>query len=72
MTPTPAPAATRQPAVSSTPSAPAAASKGPSAKAEYDYEAGEDNELSFPEGATITNIVSFIDLGSSHRDTNIV
>lgn len=41
------------------PSAPAApASHGPTAKALYDYEAGEDNEISFPEDAIITNIVS--------------
>jgi hypothetical protein len=30
----------------------------PTATAEYDYEAAEENELSFPDGATITNIVS--------------
>lgn len=44
-----------------TPAAPAAApavSKGPTAIAEFDYEAAEDNELSFPEGATITGLVS--------------
>ena len=31
---------------------------GAKATALYDYEAGEDNELSFPENAVITNIVS--------------
>lgn len=34
------------------------ASKAPTATAQYDYEAAEENELSFPEGATITNVVS--------------
>lgn len=36
-----------------------AAHKGQTATAQYDYEAAEDNELSFPEGATIENVVSF-------------
>lgn len=31
---------------------------GQTATAEYDYEAAEENELSFPEGAKITNVVS--------------
>ena len=31
---------------------------GATATAQYDYEAAEENELSFPDGATITNIVS--------------
>lgn len=35
-----------------------AASSGPTATALYDYEAAEDNELSFPEGGTVTNLVS--------------
>ncbi|RMZ88795.1 hypothetical protein DV736_g3973, partial [Chaetothyriales sp. CBS 134916] len=46
--------------VLATPSAPAAnvepEAKAVSATALYDYEAGEDNELSFPENAVITNI----------------
>ena len=40
----------------------AAGSSGPTATAIYDYDAAEDNELSFPEGATITGVVS----GPSH------
>jgi hypothetical protein len=32
--------------------------KGQTATAQYDYEAAEDNELSFPDGAKITNVVS--------------
>ncbi len=32
--------------------------EGATATALYDYEAGEDNELSFPEDAVITNIVT--------------
>ena len=44
------------------PVAPAAAPahsspSGPTANALYDYEAAEDNELSFPEGATVTGLV---------------
>lgn len=35
---------------------PPAADEGETAIAEYDYEAQEDNELSFPEGAVITHI----------------
>ena len=31
---------------------------GPTATAQYDYEAAEENELSFPDGAKITNVVS--------------
>lgn len=34
-----------------------AAEGGATATALYDYEAAEDNELSFPEDATITNVV---------------
>ena len=32
--------------------------RGQTATAQYDYEAAEDNELSFPDGAKITNVVS--------------
>lgn len=50
------------------PAAPAAAqSSGPTATALYDYEAGEDNEISFPEDAQIVNIVSrFTVFGTLH------
>jgi drebrin-like protein len=43
----------------SPPSAPALVQYGATATAEYEYEAVEDNELSFPEGAKILNVVSF-------------
>ena len=36
----------------------AAAANGATATALYDYEAGEENELSFPENAVIANVVS--------------
>jgi hypothetical protein len=54
-----------EPAAPPLPSHPSAAepaaapqSSGPTATALYDYEAAEDNELSFPENATITGVVS--------------
>ncbi|KAM0437459.1 hypothetical protein ACHAPT_001821 [Fusarium lateritium] len=50
----PAPAAEPEPEPPAPAAAPAAA--GPTATALYDYEAAEDNELSFPEDATITNL----------------
>ena len=34
------------------------AEKGATATAQYDYEAAEDNELSFPDGAKVTGVVS--------------
>jgi len=37
----------------------AAIAKGPSAVAQYDYDAAEGNEISFPDGAIIEDIVSF-------------
>jgi hypothetical protein len=59
----PAPAPAAVPAAIPPPPTPAAAptaapSKGPSATALYDYEAAEDNEISFPENAKISNVVS--------------
>lgn len=63
--PVPAAPVRQVPVAASTtaPSAPAAAvaasaTQGKTAVALYDYEAGEGNEISFPEGATITKIVS--------------
>ncbi|KAF1992160.1 hypothetical protein K402DRAFT_443544 [Aulographum hederae CBS 113979] len=52
--PAAAPAAAPAPAPPA--AAPPAASRGPTATAQYDYEAAEENELSFPDGATITNL----------------
>jgi len=46
-----------QPPPAPRPAAAPAAPAGPTAKAIYDYEAAEDNELSFPEDATITGLV---------------
>ncbi|TLD04759.1 uncharacterized protein PgNI_09885 [Pyricularia grisea] len=57
--PAPAPAPAQAPAAAPAPAAPAAqsqAAKGPTATALYDYEAAEDNELSFPEGAKVMNL----------------
>ncbi len=51
--PPPAPVAAPTPEA-----APSAPSGGPTATAIYDYEAAEDNELSFDEGATITGLVN--------------
>jgi hypothetical protein len=55
--PAPTAAAHQAPAAPPAPPQPAAR-QGKTATAQYDYEAAEDNELSFPDGATITNIVS--------------
>lgn len=50
------PAAAQEPEPVAQPPPSAAASSGPTATALYDYDAAEDNELSFPENATITNL----------------
>lgn len=62
--PPPAPAAAPVPAQAAAPPppAPAAAAGGKTATAQYDYEAAEDNELSFPDGGKITDIVSHLDV----------
>jgi hypothetical protein len=58
--PAPALAPRPIPAPAPTPAAaPAAAPAGPTATALYDYEAAEDNELSFSENDKITSLVSF-------------
>lgn len=56
-----APEETHAPAA---PAAPGPSSSGPTATAIYDYEAAEDNELSFEEDAKITDLVSLDDLPS--------
>jgi hypothetical protein len=51
------PSAPEEPERAAAPSQSAGGS-GPTATAIYDYDAAEGNELSFPEGATITGVVS--------------
>lgn len=46
------------------PAATLASAQGPTATALYDYEAAEDNELSFPENAKIVNVVCNSALGA--------
>lgn len=54
--PAPVPAAEPTPARAPMPAPAPAASAGPTATAQFDYEAAEDNELSFPEDARITDL----------------
>lgn len=56
--PVPAAAPSSPPAPAPAPAPASSAASGPTAKSLYDYEAAEDNEISFPEGAQIVNIVS--------------
>lgn len=59
------PSAPEEPAAPAAPAAPEPSSSGPTATAIYDYEAAEDNELSFEEDAKITDLVSLNDKMSS-------
>ncbi|KAF2724407.1 hypothetical protein K431DRAFT_343779 [Polychaeton citri CBS 116435] len=54
----PVPAPEPEPVAPAAPAAPPAAQAGPTATAQYDYDAAEDNELSFPDGAKITDVIS--------------
>lgn len=56
--PPPPPPAAQEAAPPAAPAEPAGKG-GATATAQYDYEAAEDNELSFPDGATIMDVVSF-------------
>ena len=60
----PAPVA---PAAAPVPAAAHSSPSGPTANALYDYEAAEDNELSFPEGATVTGLVRISSISRSDR-----
>jgi hypothetical protein len=58
----PAPAAVAHQAPPSPPpvaAAPAGGAVGKTATAQYEYDAAEENELSFPDGAKITNVVCY-------------
>ena len=57
-----APEETQAPVPPAAPAAPEPTRSGPTATAIYDYEAAEDNELSFEEDAKITDLVSLNDL----------
>jgi len=58
---------TRAPAAPPAPAAPEPSKSGPTATALYDYEAAEDNELSFEENDKITGLVSFCSRSSPSR-----
>lgn len=56
--PPPPPAAAEPEPEPPAPAAVAESAGGQTATAQFDYEAAEDNEISFPDGAKITNVVS--------------